>query len=78
MDHLLGVEVKLVIPALGRQRLENSKFEASLGLHSEFKVSLSYIWRSCLKKQKIQNKNKKYIIDANIRILVEFCSHHSV
>jgi hypothetical protein len=39
----------LIIPALGRLRQEDSEFKAGLNYNSEFKASLSYVVRPCLK-----------------------------
>jgi hypothetical protein len=44
----------LVIPALGRLRQEDNKFEPRLGYISEFQISQDYIFRPC--HQKKQNK----------------------
>lgn len=45
--------VDVVIPALG-----SCEFEASLGCIIEFKATLHYMGRPCLKKKKKINKNR--------------------
>jgi hypothetical protein len=62
MRERIGVEQKRgsrpsAVSAFRRQTQEDQELEASLG-NTEFKASLSFIVRSCLKKQK-KNKTKE-------------------
>jgi hypothetical protein len=58
----LSTADRSVIPVLQRLRQEDDQLEASLCLHSEFKASLGYIARPCLKKKKGRWRKRRKII----------------